>query len=51
MTDHSEHTSLEELKEKVEEVFELLNQSNLPVIVTENDAEQSLEATESCKTA
>jgi hypothetical protein len=35
MTDHSEHSPLEEFKEKVNEVLELLNQSNLPVVVPE----------------
>jgi len=51
MTNHSEHSPLEELKEKVEEVFELLNQGNLPLIVSDSDEEKALEATDSRETA
>ncbi len=35
MVDHSEHSQLEEVKEQIAEVVELLNQPNLPIAVSE----------------
>jgi hypothetical protein len=38
MTEATEKNPLEEIKEKVNEVIELLNQPNLPVAVSDGDA-------------
>jgi hypothetical protein len=40
MVDHSEHSPLEEMKEQIAEVVDLLNQPNLPIVVhNEGDPE------------
>ena len=39
MVDNTEESPLEEIKEKINEVIELLNQPNLPVAVNEEDVE------------
>ncbi len=39
MSEPAEESPLEEIKEKINEVIELLNQPNLPVAVNEEDAE------------
>jgi hypothetical protein len=36
MKDHSDLSPIEEFKEKVVEVLELLNQANLPIVVPES---------------
>ncbi len=51
MTDHSQHSPLEELKEKLDEVIELLNKDNRPLIISENGERQALESTESSEAA
>ena len=39
MAEATEENPLEEIKEKINEVIELLNQPNLPVAVNDEDAE------------
>ncbi len=39
MVDNTEESPLEEIKEKINEVIELLNQPNLPVAVNEEGVE------------
>ena len=39
MADNTEESPLEEIKGKINEVIELLNQPNLPVAVNEEDVE------------
>lgn len=46
MTEAAEENPLEEIKEKLNEVIELLNQPNLPVAVIEGEASEPVDPKE-----